>query len=74
MRALERKLARCCEADGEVPLPARATRADSTRAAEVAALYGLRAEEYADGAVRCCASRERSRPAFGAIVFSPVSE
>ena len=57
LRALERKLARCCEADGEVPLPARATRADSTRAAEVAALYGLRAEEYADGAVRYLSCR-----------------
>ena len=57
LRALERKLARCCEADGEVPLPARATRADSTRAAEVAALYGLRAEEYADGAARYLSCR-----------------
>ena len=57
LRALERKLARCCEADGEVPLPARATWADSTRAAEVAALYGLRAEEYADGAVRYLSCR-----------------
>lgn len=56
LRALERKLDRCCEADGDVPLPTRATHYDSTCAAEVAALYGLRTEEYADGTakyVRC---------------------
>ena len=46
LRALERKLARCCAADGDAPLPPRATPRDAARALELAALYGLRAEDY----------------------------
>ena len=52
LRALERKLARCCEADGEVPRRGArdAGRLDPRRRGRGA--LRLRAEEYADGAVR----------------------